>query len=163
MSAGQPRTYNYVTTEDFSANASSQDGGVSTAPSQQQQQPQYNQSHPVMAHGANRPPPPLPQQPPYGNQQPQQYGNPSQQWGQVSFDEKFKPPDAAKPKWNDVNPMPHFDPHFFSCGLQFCSLRCFLRLQLYPASQLMRIEKHTAFKEVEFTAIQIHLHLIATL
>jgi len=33
--------------------------------------------------------------------QPAQYGNPSQQWGQVSFDEKFKPP-SDKPKWNDV-------------------------------------------------------------
>jgi hypothetical protein len=53
------------------------------------------QSHPSPQE--YKPPPPLPQQ-----QAP--YGDPSQQWGQMSFDEKFKPP-SNKPKWNDVLPL----------------------------------------------------------
>jgi hypothetical protein len=165
MSDQQPRAYNYVTDQDFSANASSHGGGGATntnagytAPTQyvQEQQQHYTpendmyrpngeqqhyypdssaqapplpqsskphgqyhsqqsapapptvniQSHP---HGGAPPinneykPPPMP--PPQQQQQqyqPAPYGDPSQQWGQVSFDEKFKPP-SDKPKWNDVS------------------------------------------------------------
>jgi hypothetical protein len=161
MSAQQPRAYNYVTEQDFSANASSLGGGGAanpnvgyTAPSQYVQeqqhynsendtyQPSGNQQHYYLDSQPQAPPlpqsskphaqyhpqqsapvpPPLnfqshphdgappintaykppPMPPPEQQQyQPAQYGNPSQQWGQVSFDEKFKPP-SDKPKWNDV-------------------------------------------------------------
>jgi hypothetical protein len=165
MSAQQPRAYNYVTNEDYSANASHQEFPGGTAPSQNPSQfPQYQQeqqhytwtndheppqmhyqappdqhftvnpqppvpghkpsvvppvntashpppvnaaSHPPAVnagdkpHGdahynANKPPPPVPTQP---------YGDPQQQWGHQSFDEKFQPQtQTSKPKWNDVSP-----------------------------------------------------------
>src|SRR5579862_1707726 len=152
MSAQQPRAYNYVATQDFSANTSASQGGGSAPQSQYQppinyQQEQQNYSsendtyRPSTGPQSYYPPSaPLPQgqqtQPPPVNfqshpqpgqgvpgvhaetkphpqqqyqqqyQQPQTqyqatpYGDPSQQ-GQVSFDEKFRPP-SDKPKWNDV-------------------------------------------------------------
>ena len=146
MSAQQPRAYNYVTNEDFSANASTGGQNNSYVPPTQYQQEQQQHYTPVNDeyrpsatqqhyYPPTEPPPPPSSTKPHTNQQthppappinfgshpqpgqannnfykpppsvPQEsaapYGDPSQQWGQVSFDEKFKPP-SNKPKWNDV-------------------------------------------------------------
>jgi hypothetical protein len=62
--------------------------------------PQINQAgHPPPINTASHPVPHYENKPPL-----QPYGEPQQQWGQVSFDEKFKPP-SSKPKWNDVHPI----------------------------------------------------------
>ena len=184
MSDQQPRAYNYVTDQDFSANASHGGGSAAnagyTAPAQyvQEQQQHYSpendiyrpsggqqhyyptsspqapplsqstkpheghqpqfappvnlQSHPQ---GGAPPvnteykPPPMPplQQDQY---QPAPYGDPSQQWGQMSFDEKFKPP-SDKPKWNDVCSWPWVNCGVLinSVGRLFFSWRCLLHLQ----------------------------------
>lgn len=180
MSAQQPRAYNYVTNEDFSANASTGGANNSYVPPtlyQQEQQQHYSaendqyrpsgteqhyyptsdpppppastkphvnpQTHPTAAPPVNlgshpqpgqtnnnfyKPPPPPPQQQSAGYGQPAPYGDPSQQWGQVSFDEKFKPP-SNKPKWNDV--LSTFDGDAdVRYGLAFYFLPFSLRLPL---------------------------------
>jgi len=188
MSAQQPRAYNYVATQDFSANSSAGEGGPNSAappnqyqldqqqhydpsndayrppPTQQHyypvsetpQQPSQGylnapppvnaqshpnpppvnaQSHPVAGgpavnHQSHPAAPPLNYQshpptneyksPPAPPQQQTPYGDPGQQWGQMAFNEKFKPP-SNKPKWNDVLTRILKDAEV-SYGLQFFSL-----------------------------------------
>ena len=167
MSAQQPRAYNYVATQDFSAN-SSQGAGAGTGsdfsspqyrlephhhdPSNDMNNPPPPQQHfnplsetpqqshqvyaqnvptPANTQSSPKPPPVNPQSrpnvnyqshpsapplnyqlhPPPNEYKPSQppaqqqalYGVPSQQGGQMSFEEKFRPP-SDKPKWNDVFP-----------------------------------------------------------
>ena len=163
MTSEQPRAYNYVASQDFSANASAQGQTPQTFHQPPSQYHQAQQSYvsdddtyrpSTQSHSYYPPSGPLPQPqaaPPPVNYQsrphgpaihtegkppPQQYqgpyqpvpfNDPNQQWGQMSFDEKFRPQDD-RPKWNDVSSL--FMWLTGRSGRAFCSLRFLSPLRL---------------------------------